>query len=170
MGQQVDLFVGLAGIAGVFVGFAALISFTPRSEIGPMQLAQIRGVVSIGLLVIVAALTPVVLDSYGIAGHGLWLASGLIFLALLWATMFLGFRRPENRELMMTQARASPVLNAFFWVALEIPIQVPLILTALGSFPELEPAFFTTALIFHLFEGAYVLAQLVYSQVGSSKT
>jgi hypothetical protein len=55
-------------------------------------------------------------------------------------------------------------MAAFFWLLLELPIQVPLVLTLLGLFPDLEPAFYTTALVFHLFEAAYVLARLVYWQ------
>lgn len=34
MSQDFDLFVALAGIAGVFVGFGALISFTRRGGVG----------------------------------------------------------------------------------------------------------------------------------------
>lgn len=165
MVQDLDLFVGLAEIAGVFVGFAALISFTRRTEVAAFQLAQIRGVVSIGLLVIVAALLPVALGRYGVGERTLWFVCSLAFLLLLWGVMILGFRRPENRQLMISQARTSPVMTAVFWLLLEASIQVPLILAVLGLFPDLEPAFYTTALVVHLFEGAFVLAQLVYSQV-----
>lgn len=167
MAQDFDLFVGLAEIAGVFVGFAALISFTRRSEMKTPQLVQIRAVVSIGLMVIVAALFPIALGHYGITGHKLWLVSSLVFLALLWFAMIFGFRKPEYREVMATQMRTTPVASAFFWVVLELPIQVPLFLTVFGPFPDLEPAFYTTGLILHLFEGAFVLTQLVYAQISA---
>jgi len=49
----VGLFLAIAEIAGVFVGFGALISFTRRAEIEAEQLGQIRAVVTIGLVVIV---------------------------------------------------------------------------------------------------------------------
>jgi len=164
MAQDVDLFVGLAGIAGVFVGFAALISFTRRTEIVMPELAHIRAVVTIGLLVIVAALLPVGLSRYGVTGHSLWLICSLIFLFLIWAAGIMGLRRPENRAMVVTQARTSPVMTAFFWLLLEVPIEVPLVLSVLGVFPDLEPAFYTTALVLHVFEAAFVLTQLVYSQ------
>lgn len=164
MTQDVDLFAAIAEIAGVFVGFAALISVTRRTEIEASQLGQIRAVVTIGLVVIVAALVPVGLGRYGVTGHNLWFLCSLIFLVLIWAVIILSLRRPENRELTITQARASPVMAAFFWLLLEVPIQVPLILAVLGLYPDLEPAFYTTALVFNLFEAAFVLAQLVYSQ------
>jgi hypothetical protein len=54
---------------------------------------------------------------------------------------------------------------AFFWILLELPLQIPLILILLGLRPDLEPAFYLTALMFNLFEAAFVLAQLVYSEV-----
>ena len=165
MDQYLNLLISLAEIAGVFVGFAALISVTRRAEIKDMQLGRIQTVVTIGLEVIVAALIPVVLESYGIAGRALWFTSSLIFLVLMWVVIILSLRRPENRELLASETRASPAMSAFFWVLLELPIQIPLALTLLGLFPELAPAFYLTALGFNLFQAAFVLAQLVYSQV-----
>lgn len=164
MAQDVSLFLAIAEIAGVFVGFAALISFTRRTEIEAAQLGQIRAVVTIGLVVIVAALLPVGLSRYGVSGHSLWLICSLIFLGLAWAVIVLSLRRPENRQVMIAQARTSPAMSAFFWLLLELPIQVPLVLAVLGPYPELEPGLYTTALIFNLFQAAFVLARLVYWQ------
>jgi hypothetical protein len=165
MVQALDLFVTLAEIAGVFIGFGALISVTRLRDIESAQLGQIRAVVTIGLVVMVAALTPVGLDRYGVTGHNLWLLSGLVFLALSWAVIVLSLRRPENRQLVIAQARSEPLKAAFFWILLELPVQVPLFLIVLGARPDLDQAFYLTALIFNLFEAAFVLAQLVYSQV-----
>ncbi|MFW9785727.1 MAG: hypothetical protein ACFFFB_25815 [Candidatus Heimdallarchaeota archaeon] len=64
--------------------------------------------------------------------------------------------------------RSSPVTTVFFFLLLEIPLQVPLILVMIGLYPDLEPALYTTALFFNLFEAAVVLAQLVYLQVEGS--
>lgn len=165
--QDTDLFVALAEIAGVFVGFGALISVTRHTEIEASQLGQIRAVVTTGLVVIVAALIPVGLSRYGVTGHNLWFSCSLVFLLLSWAVIVLALRRPENRELIISQTRASPVTAIFFWLLLEIPIQVPLLLAVLGLYPDQESAFYTTALIFNLFEAAFVLAQFVYSQASS---
>lgn len=163
--EDVVLFVTIAEIAGVFVGFAALISVTRRSEIGASQLGQIRAVVTIGLVVVVAALIPVLLSAYDVAGHALWVAAGVVYLVLNWTVILLALRRPENRRVAATQARTTPLMAAFFWL-LEIPIQVPLLLVVFGINPGVDAAFYLTALVFHLFEGALVLAQLVYAQVG----
>jgi len=163
--EDVVLFVTIAEIAGVFVGFAALISVTRRAEIDVTQLGQIRAVVTIGLMVVVAALIPVAFSAYDLTGHGLWVVVSLVYLVLNWTVIVVALRRPENRRLAAAQARTTPVTAVFFWL-LEIPIQVPLLLVILGINRDLDAAFYLTALVFHLFEAALVLAQLVYSQVG----
>lgn len=168
MAQDVDVLVAIAEIAGVFVGFGALISVTRRTEIEASQLGQIRAVVTIGLVVIVAALIPVGMGRYGVTGHTLWFICSLIFLFLIWAVIILSLRKPENRELISTRARTNPVMAVFFWLLLEVPMQVPLVLAVLGWYPHLEPALYTTALVLNLFEAAFVLAQLVYLQVSPS--
>jgi hypothetical protein len=163
--QDVVLFVTIAEIAGVFVGFAALISVTRRADIDASQLGQIRAVVTIGLMVVVAALIPVALSAYDLTGHALWVVASLIYLVLNWTVIVLALRRPENRRLAAAQARTTPMAAVFFWL-LEIPIQVPLLLVVFGVNRDLDAAFYLTALVFHLFEAALVLAQLVYSQAG----
>lgn len=167
--HDVDIFVGLAGIAGVFVGFAALIGLSRDDDEDAARFIDIRGVVTIGLLVIVVALVPVLLGRYGVVDHALWLTSSLVFLAFLWTVTFYGMRRPENRAAMRAQAKAAPRLYAFFWVVGETPIQVSLLLIVFGVLPEFEPALYLTALVFQLFEAAYVLSELVYWRIGSTK-
>lgn len=163
----VDLYTAIAEISGIFVGFGALISVTQRSEVETAQLGRIRAVVTLGLLVVIAALVPVVLNSYGMTGHSLWFISSLIFLALIWAVIILSLRRPENRAMSVQQARSNPLMAAFFWILLEIPIQLPLIIVLLGIWPAQDMALYTTSLVFNLFQAAYVLAQLVYAEVSS---
>lgn len=165
MAQELELYVTMAEIAGVFVGFGALISVTRRSQIELTQLSQIRAVVTIGLVTMVAGLIPAGLDRYGVSGRRLWFSAGLAFLLLNWVVIALSLRRPESRQQVVSQARTGALKAAFFWLALELPVQVPLILTVLGVRPDLDPAFYLTALMFNLFEAAFVLAQLVYSEV-----
>lgn len=167
--QTIDFFVAIAEIAGVFVGFGALISVTRRTKFEASQIGRIRAVVTIGLLVIIAALIPVVLRSYGFSEENLWFISSFLFLILNLVLIILSLLRSENRVLLVAQSRANPLTAAFFWLLLEIPVQVPLILILVGSWQDLEPAFYSTALVFNLFEAAYVLAQLVYAQEISTK-
>lgn len=166
--QTINFFVAIAEIAGVFVGFGALISVT-RTKIEVSQIGRIRAVVTTGLLVIIAALIPVVLIGYGFVDHYLWSISSLLFLILNLSLITLSLLRPENRILMTTHSRAIPLTAAFFWILLEIPVQVLLILVLVGLWQELKPAFYTTALVLNLFEAAYVLAQLVYAQEISTR-
>lgn len=170
MTDDLGLFVAIAEIAGVFVGFAALISVTGRDEVAPGQLAQVRAVVTIGLVVIVAALVPVGLERYGLSSEALWRTSSAAFLALVWAVIGLSLRRPENRALTLSQARRSPGLSAVFWGVLEVAIQLPLLLAVLGLAPDLARAFYTTALVVHLFQAAFVLGQFVYMRVSEPPT
>ena len=157
MVQNVELFVGIAHIAGIFVGFEALISVTHKKEVG-----RIRSVVTIGLMVIIASLIPIVFDSYGFSGHYLWFWCSLIFLILNWVVGILSIQNSDNRKALISQMRSNPVMSILFFLLLEIPLQIPLILAIIGLFPALEYAFYLTALLFSLFEAAFVLAQLVY--------
>jgi hypothetical protein len=47
-------------------------------------------------------------------------------------------------------------------------MQGPLYLILLGLFPNFEPAFYTTSLLFNLFEGVFVLGQIVYGHTTPS--
>ncbi len=154
--ENVEIFIGIAHLAGIFVGFEALISATHQKEV-----ARIRGIVTVGLMTIIAALIPIGLGSYGLSGHSLWFLSSLIYLCLNWTVIILSLRMPENKELVRSQTKTSSIL---FWLIFEVPLEVPLILTIIGLFPDLEQAFYITALVFNLFSAAYVLSQIVYTK------
>jgi len=157
--QNIEIFIGIAHIAGIFVGFEALISATHQKEV-----VRIRGIVTVGLTTIIASLIPIGLDSYGFSGHSLWFLSSLIYFCLDWIVIILSLRMSENRELLRTQTKTKPVSAILFWLIFEVPLQVPLILTIIGLFPDLEKAFYITALLFNLFSAAYVLSQIVYTK------
>ena len=168
MTPDVELFIALAEIAGVFVGFGALISLTRKNAIDFDQLGRIRGVVSVGLVVIVAALVPVGISRYGLTGHDFWFVCSIIFLFLVWTQIFLSLRKPKYRELLTKQTLDSPLATMFFWLLLEAPIHVSLVLAIIGIYPDLEPALYTTALLFHLFEATFLLVQIVNYQMRTS--
>ena len=69
--QDPDLFMELAAIAGVFVGFGALIAVRSGATTDVFEVAWMRGVVSIGLLAVLAALAPVV-GCGGASLNNLW--------------------------------------------------------------------------------------------------
>jgi len=139
--------------------FGALISATGRNSNDASQIGQIRAVVTIGLVVIVAALIPVGLGHYyGVEGRTLWVVCSLVFLILSWSVTLVSLNLPENREFTVARARTNPLTSIFFWLLLEVPMQLPLILTIMDLYPHLAPAFYFTALVLNVFQAAFVLA------------
>lgn len=169
MTVDVGLFITIAEIAGIFVGFGALINVTRKDEIELFKLWSIRGLVTMGLGVIVAALLPIGLSRYGINGHTLWFSCAVIYLLLNWAVSIHSIRKPEIRKYLKTQSKESPIISIFFWLILEVPFQASLILIVLGFYPSLEPALYTTAIFFALFEAGFVLSQFVYMKESKVK-
>jgi hypothetical protein len=112
----------------------------------------------------------VVISRYDVDEETLWRLASLVFLALSWTLFILGFRSRSNRQLLRAQAQQQPVASAFFWLALELPIQVPLVLAVLAIWPDLGEAFYTTALVFNLFQAAFLLAQFVYARAVMDST
>jgi hypothetical protein len=160
--DDASLFVSLAEIAGVFVGFGALISFTRRGEIDALELGYMRGVVSIGLSVVTASLVPIGLARFGPTDRVLWLTSSLVFLIVIWFAIIVSLRAAESREQILAPLRENPITAAFFFLLLELSLQVPLVLVALGIFPDQAPALYTMALVVSLLEAAFLLAVLVF--------
>ena len=71
-GTIFEIYVALAGIAGVFVGFGALVVLSDHDDDDVSEMHMVRSVVAIGLLTLVGALVPVGLGSFGIEGRLLW--------------------------------------------------------------------------------------------------
>jgi len=160
--DDVDLFLSIAEIAGVFVGFGALMSFS-RDRPGEAR-APLRAVVTAGLVVIVASLLPVGLARYGLSYRALWGWSSGGFLSVIWVAILALRLDPEHRGWVETAAKANPALTIFYWALPELPIQVPLVLAVLGVAPTFASAFYVTALVLNLFEAAFVLAGLVFAR------
>lgn len=155
-----ELFVALAGIAGVFVGFGALVGAT----VGRTEQWLVRNVVNQALIVIVAALVPVVLGRYGLADHALWLAASVLALGIDWAVIILLHSRREHMAFQVLRTRAQRVVLGVTFLLLEIPSQVALLLVIVGPMPDLEPALYLTTVVLWLFQAAVLLVVLVYSK------
>jgi len=163
--QDADLLVALAGIAGVFVGFGALISIRGGGATEPHEVAYVRMVVWMGLMVIVTSLVPVVISRYGLTGHALWLPCSLLFVVLFWGMNLVNERIDAERRSIVAgiglKARIRlEVPAAFLWV----PMHIALILVVLGLFPDLESALYVTAVVSFLFMDGLILLYLVHSQ------
>lgn len=162
--QDADLFIELAGIAGVFVGFGALIAVRSGGASGTFEVAYTRGVVSMGLVVVVAALAPVAFGRYDLAGDQVWaLSSFVVTLGLLgmiaanartreWSRAEDGMVRPRSLEIIAALA-IYPLMLAMF----VIPIVI-----VLGLVPDLEAALYFTEVVLLLIFDAWLLLQLVF--------
>ena len=159
-----DLFMELAGIAGVFVGFGALISVRSGGPNDAHEVAYIRSVVGAALWVVVAALAPVIISRYDITGHGLWLVCSLLALVLMFSVWIVNLRTPEMQEEIATSSRAQLVGQGFADTLIYILMIGALVLVVLGLFPDQEPALYLTAVTLGLFMGALTLLFLVFSQ------
>jgi hypothetical protein len=162
--QDVELFLSMAEIAGVFVGFAALISVRSGGANDAHEVTFIRAVVTVAIWVVIAALAPVIVSRYGVTGHGLWTACSLLALVLLLGQWILNERTTESRELGAVWSRAQTIATGASYLGLMIPTIAALVLVVLGLFPDQEQALYLTAVGLGLFLGALTLLFLVFSQ------
>ena len=162
--QDADLFLSMAEIAGVFVGFGALISTRSGGASDAHEVAYMRAVVWMGLMAVVAALAPVIVSRYDIAGHEVWLVCSLLALVLWFGVWIVNERTPEMREDVAATPRAMIVRDMTANALLFVPMMIALILVVLGLFPEQEPALYLTAVGLVLFLDALTLLFLVFSQ------
>ena len=95
--QDAELFIHSAEIAGVFVGFGALIAIRSGATMTTSEINAIRWVMTAGIWVLVVALAPAFIASYGLGGRELWLASSLLALGFLAIVLVVFARTPENR-------------------------------------------------------------------------
>ena len=93
--QKAGLFVTLAEIAGVFVGFGAFIAVRGGGTRDAKEVAYIRTVLSWGVWVVIVALAPVTLGAYDIGERALWLVSGLLALAGFASVFAVNYLTPE---------------------------------------------------------------------------
>lgn len=167
--QDADLFVGLAGIAGVFVGFAALIAVRSGRPTDPLEVAPMRMVVSMAMLTIVAALAPVALGRYDLTDHQVWALGSALILAGWLLIIVVSSRTPEWRPAWATsiaETRLTPS-NVVFWAVYALYMIVSLLtplLIMLGVAPDLEAALYFTVVVLILLGSGVTLLALVFEQ------
>jgi hypothetical protein len=167
--QDTELFLSLAEIAGVFVGFGALISVRSSGPSDAHEVTYIRWVVSIAICMVITALAPVFVSRFGITGHGLWVACSLLALVLFAVMYTVNGRAPEHREdataILATAPRVAVVLGAGSTIWLPAAsLVLALALVVLVPFPDREQALYLTAVGLGLYMGAIGLFAMVFSQ------
>ena len=165
--QDTDLFLSLTEIAGVFVGFGALIAVRGGSEGDPFEVGPMRGVVLAGMMTIIAALTPVTLGRYDLTAHQVLALSSVLILVSYGALAFIHRHTPEYAVVSATLSGRSRRIQLAENVA-SVPIIggpiIALIVIVLGVAPELEAALYFTVVVLLLVQAAWTLLWLVFSQ------
>jgi hypothetical protein len=168
--QDADLFLELAGIAGVFIGFGALIAVRSGGASGA-EVAPMRAVVSMGVLAVVGGLAPVTFSRYGIDGHELWaLSSGLVLLGWVVALVAM-LRTPEYRQgwasgieaNRTTRSVTQVVLGGTYVAYMLASFLVPIVIV-LGVAPEQESGLYFSVVELVLLGAAWSLLDLVFAQ------
>jgi len=162
--QDTELFLSLAEIAGVFVGFGALIAVRSAGTSEDYGVASVGIVVWCGILVILVALVPVALSRFDIPGHALWVACSLIALAVFWiGNEVVGRASRELQALKAVYKRRTRVWVEVVSAALWAPMTVALAAIVLGLLPDQEPALYFASVVLLLFMDAWLLLLLVFS-------
>jgi len=162
--QDTELFLSLAEIAGVFVGFGALIAIRGAGASEDYDVASVGIVVWCGITVVFVALVPVALSRFDIAAHTLWLACSLIALAVFWiGSEVAGRISRELRALKAIYKRRTRVWVELVSMAFWAPMTVALVAIVLGLLPDQEPALYLASVVLLLFMDAWLLLMLVFS-------
>ena len=166
---DVDLFLSLAEIAGVFVGFGALIAVRSRDASEAQEVAPLRAVVMTGMMTIIAALAPVTLDRYHLADHEIWALSSLVVLVTYSGLAFIHIRAPEYRaaaaDLMATRSTIQNVLEDAAYLVMFGGSALALIVITLGvATVDLEAALYLTVVVLLLVVAAWTLLWLVFME------
>jgi hypothetical protein len=167
--QDTELFLSLAEIAGVFVGFGALIAVRNGGPTQAGEVTGIRWVMSNAIWVVIAALTPILVSRYSISGHELWLVGSLLTLVLFAIMITVNALAPENRAELAANLAATPrmVIVLVYGPTLWLPtaaLVLALALVVLGFFPDQEQALYLTAAGLGLFMSAMGLFAMVFEQ------
>ncbi len=170
-----DLLLSLAEIAGVFVGFGALIAVRSGGASEVAEIAYMRAVVSMGMLTIVVALAPVTLARYDLSTHQVWaLSSALVLVG--WLVWFVSMARtPEYRANMAAEIEADRatrprwlvVVTAVAFVLYLGAMALATVIILLGLRPELEAALYVTVVVLILLGAGWSLLSLVFGRRGS---
>lgn len=159
---QVDAMLAIAEIAATFAGFAALVTLFARRRIegaGAHDLLRLRLVITASVVVAITALIPVALTGYGLGDSlTMRLAAG-IFLVLVYLSIvsFIRSYRPVRGSFPPDRLAVGVA------AALELVVQVALILIVLDCLPGRQTSLYLSALVATLAQAAFVFLRLVES-------
>jgi hypothetical protein len=168
--QDTGLFLSLAEIAGVFVGFGALIAVRSGGAGEPQEVAPMRLVVGLGMLTVIGAIAPVTLGRYDLTSHQVWALSSVVVGVCFGGLWFIQVRAPEYKEATTIVKSARPAIQNALENAAGLLIMggsgLALVAIVLGVAPELEAALYFTVVVLLLVMAAWTLLWLVFMQRG----
>ncbi len=167
-----ELLIPLAEIAGVLVGFGALIAVRSAGASGALEVGYTRGMVSFGLLTIVAALAPVTMGRFDLTEHQVWALSSVVVLVGTALTFAAFVRTPEFRanwaaDIEATRTRSRPLWfvvaeNATSALGMLVWVLSPIVIL-LGVAPDLEAGLYYLVVVLILLCAAMLLLGLVFA-------
>lgn len=163
-----EFFVHLAEIAGVFVGFGALIAVRSEDASDAHTVEYLRSIVGGGLLVVVTALAPLALSRFGVDGRALWLPCSIFFLALFLTLWIVDARSSENRSERMVN-RALTVRYAAIALPMTFLMIAALVLVIIGVWPQHAAALYFLAVTVWLVETGFTLLWLVWNRDSATR-
>jgi hypothetical protein len=169
-----EVLIPLAEIAGVFVGFGALIAVRGSGPTEPLVIAPMRGVVSMGMLAVTAALIPVTAGHFELTEHEVWALSSVLtlvgWLVLIgsmagtsewragWAAEI------EATRVVSRRLRWWRLVQGAFYVLYLIVVCVTPIVILLGVLPDLDAALYYALVVLILLGAGWTLLELVFAQ------
>jgi hypothetical protein len=165
--QDADLFMELAGIAGVFVGFGALIAVRSGGASEPAEISPVRVAVAMGMLAVIGALAPVTLSRYSLTDHQVLALSSVLVLVGTFGTFVVYIRSPEYQAVSAARGgrelSASGVVENVVWLALVGMMALAPVAIVLGVVRSHEAALYFTLVALLLFWAAIGLLMLVFT-------
>lgn len=161
---ETELFLALAEISGVFVGFGALISVRTPDQTDLHSVVYLRAVMAIGLWVLIAALLPVAVSRYGVDDRTLWLSCTLAVLALYAVVVAAVNLTPDAKALNRSQWDVVDLVFPVVGLPLHLIAVGSLVLVVVGRVPHLDESLYLTALITAQVFAGYTLLMLALSR------
>lgn len=161
--METDLFVHFAEIAGVFVGFGALISLRSARPTDPHDVVYVQAVLGLGVWVVIVALLPIAVSRYGVDDDALWLACALVALAI-WVIFLIAFSRTAASRTINRSPERMDRLFPVVGLPLHVLIGGSLLLIVFGPWPGVDEALYITALAGGVIFAGYTLLMSGMSQ------
>jgi hypothetical protein len=161
--MDTEMFMHFAEIAGVFVGFGALISLRSAGRLDLHDVVYLRAVLILGVWVMVAGLLPVTINRYGVDGHALWVSCA-VAVGAAWVVGFIALNRNADVRALDRNLERVDRLFPLVGLPLHLVIAGSMVVIVIGAWPHLDEALYVTGLSAGVVFAGYTLLVSVLSQ------